>query len=990
MMKKYAIMLLMSFLCSTIVYAQYGKISGKVTDQETKEPLVGANIVLEGTVFGSATDIDGGFNILNVPAGTYSIKTSYIGYQTQTMTGVKVVAGLTRNVDIVLSNTSVQVQSVIVVAERPLIEKSATNAVRVQVSEDMEKLPVRGVQGYFTLQPGVVLQNGIAYMRGSRNDEVGFQVEGADVRDVIGSQFRQNVNSNLITTIPEALEEIGVQSGGFGAEFGGASAGIVSQTFKTAGSKLNITLMAETDNFGNYPGKKVLNTYSYGYSDYVLTVGTPILSDNIKLFAALENNFTRDRDGSYWFWSGANFGYLYDNGLSAGSSHRGDSALVNWADGNVPGRMNNRYSANGTLLFDFKPLQVRLAGAFSSSKNSNNNTIRNMFDLDRSFVGDNSNLLLNAKVNYALTKNTILEGTINYTDQRNKTYDPAFGDNLMQYSDSNAAAQHGWTYATLTQPPLPYNFNGFTFNRPGALLPTLYNKDKNQKMEGSLDLITVSGKHEFKVGASYQYWTISHYDIDPSTVYPNVVAAPDIARDPVKYATLLRSLSQVNNYGYDELGNSLTSGPDGPKHPSFTAGYIQDKIEMADLIISAGLRFDAMNLYGWSFSNVNELGYNGDQYLLNNPSTGSTFTYVEPRIGFSFPASDRTVFHLQYGKYVEAPPLFTTYRSRASAVYLFQGGHYFPNPLGFNIEPVRTTQYEIGIQQQFSDVSAFDMTAFYKDITGQLQLAFYPQTSGSSVGNYYAYTNGDFQTVMGLEFSLRIRRIQRIQAQFNYTLQDARGTNSFANSSAALLNVTGGTVIPSQVVPTDFAQTHRGSLSLDYRWAKDDGGPILSQLGVNFLFTFNSGHPYTHATGTGGQQGVDLGSILNDGDARTRFPLEPINNSTTPWVYQLDLRLDKTISIGSTNLNLYVYVQNLLNTQNVTNVYYRTGNAYDDGWLSDPIASGKTVSNPTYGPTYEQLYQVINLQNSQNQFRTNGFVNFGAPRQLRVGAKLEL
>jgi hypothetical protein len=243
---------------------------------------------------------------------------------------------------------------------------------------------------------------------------------------------------------------------------------------------------------------------------------------------------------------------------------------------------------------------------------------------------------------------------------------------------------------------------------------------------------------------------------------------------------------------------------------------------------------------------------------------------------------------------------------------------------------------------------------------------------------------------MGLELSLRVRRIQRIQAQINYTLQDARGTNSFANGAASLLNVTGGEVMPSQVVPLDYAQAHRGSVSLDYRWGKDDGGPILSQLGFNLLFTFNSGHPYTHATGTGGQQGTDLGAILNDADARSRFPVEPINNSVTPWVYQLDLRVDKSFSIGSVNVNVYAYVQNLLNTKNVVNVYYRTGNAYDDGWLSDPVASGNTVNNPVYGPTYVRLYEVMNLQNNQNSVRQNGFMNFGAPRQLRVGAKLEL
>ena len=323
-MKRYAVIFFLLLLSFSLVSAQYGKISGMITDQETKEPLVGANVLVDGTTYGAATDINGNYVILNVPAGTYTVKASYIGYQTITITNVKVLADLTREVDIKLSNTAVQVSTVTIVAERPLIEKSATNAVRIQGAEDIQNLPVRGVQGYFTLLPGVVLQNGSVYMRGSRNDEVGFSIEGADVRDVVGTTNRYNISGNQITTIPEALEEVTVQAGGYGAEYGGGNAGIVAQTFKTAGSSTKVSLQAETDNFGNYPGKKFLGTYSYGYSDYVMTLSTPIASDNIKLFGALESNFQRDQN--IWFWSGGNFGYLYDNGNSGGTA--GDSALM--------------------------------------------------------------------------------------------------------------------------------------------------------------------------------------------------------------------------------------------------------------------------------------------------------------------------------------------------------------------------------------------------------------------------------------------------------------------------------------------------------------------------------------------------------------------------------------------------------------------------------------------------------------------------------------
>lgn len=239
---------------------------------------------------------------------------------------------------------------------------------------------------------------------------------------------------------------------------------------------------------------------------------------------------------------------------------------------------------------------------------------------------------------------------------------------------------------------------------------------------------------------------------------------------------------------------------------------------------------------------------------------------------------------------------------------------------------------------------------------------------------------------MGLEFSLRVRRVERLEADINYTLQDARGTNSFANGAEALQEVAG---IPiTMVTPLTYDQAHRGSIMLDYRFAKGDGGPILQQLGLNLLLTFNSGHPFTLATGGASQQGPNTGAILFDNDARARIPLEPVNNSTTPWVYELDARIDKNFDLpGGIGLDIYIYAQNLLNTQNVINVYYRTGNGYADGYLTTPSLSATIIQSQ--GALYVPMYQVINLQDNQNQRDNNGFDNFGMPRQIRVGARLE-
>ncbi len=64
---------------SLIAFAN-GKVSGVVKDKMTLEPLIGANVILLNTTLGAATDINGYFEIRFIPAGTYDVRVSYIGY----------------------------------------------------------------------------------------------------------------------------------------------------------------------------------------------------------------------------------------------------------------------------------------------------------------------------------------------------------------------------------------------------------------------------------------------------------------------------------------------------------------------------------------------------------------------------------------------------------------------------------------------------------------------------------------------------------------------------------------------------------------------------------------------------------------------------------------------------------------------------------------------------------------------------------------------
>jgi hypothetical protein len=989
MFRKFLSTTIIVLLFAMVTLAQSGKISGTIVDRETNQPLIGANVLVVGTSLGAATDVNGNYNIFNIPPGTYSLKASYLGYQDVVIENINVSAGLTTQKDFKLPTKSLETQTVVIVSERPLIQKSATNAVRIVNAEDLETLPVRSINSVVSLQAGVVQLNGVLYVRGSRADETGYMVEGASTKNIIS-----NNGGNLVNIIPDAVSELQVQAGGFSAEYGNANGGIVSQDFKTGGDQYHASFRFETDNFGNYPGDKFLGTYSYGYSDYTATISGPVLSDKVKIFLAGENYFRRDSNPSFFYGNPPAYsdGALMDTthvyASSLGGGNTNDSYVLSWPNANILGDMLNRYVLNGTLTLDFKPLLIRVASSYSYSLSRDaGSSISAIFDLNRLGYTKSTNAFINLKGTYLLAPNSYLEANINYTDDRNKGYDPLFGDNYLLYGDSLANAQAGYpVFRSYTSGPATDYVYGFPFNPYGQPLAG-YGFHKWINWGGNLAYTAQIGKHELKAGGEIQTWTIRQFTIGGSgSLINGALNSPDYARDPAAWNLYLQQV-QYNNfrqYGYDFYGNEVDSGPYAPHKPVIAGAYLEDKLEVSDLVIDAGLRFDYINMDAWKLKDPSNPSYNTETKLIpdSNLVAGSKFKYVSPHIGFSFPVTDRTVFHFQFGKYVQAPALTQAYTSAFGLTAQLIGGFAFTNPTAWDPQPVRTTQYEVGFTQQFTDFAAFDVTAYYKDIKGQLQYAWQNTVAGSQVARYAVLLNQDFATSKGVELNLRIRRVNRVRAEINYTYSSAQGTNSFPNS--AFGSVQNGSISPTVIQPLDYNFTHKGTFNVDYRFGKDDGGPILQQLGINLLFTYNSGHPFTLQQPTGlGQSSAWTGGLTTD--TRSRRPDGPINSTNTPWNFELDMRIDKTVQmLDKLSVNFYVYVTNVLNTKNVINVYPVTGNAYNDGFLQTQDAQ-TVIAGPTYTQRFADLYNALNLANRQSAIGNLGYDLFGVPRQLRAG-----
>ncbi len=501
MHRKIFYFLLFLALCPVLLTAgTRGRIKGKVVDLQTGEGLIGANVVVVGTTTGANTDANGEFLLQNLEAGVYTLKASYVGYKSITLSNVRVNADLTAYVTIQLPSEDIQVGTVEIVAQKPMIQKDATNAVRITTNDDIQALPVRGVNSIVGLTAGVVAQNGNLYIRGGRMDEVGYYLEGISITNPFSG-------GRAVTLSQDALEEIQVQSGGYTAEFGGANAGIVRQQLRSGGPEMKASLEWITDNISFksknnfFDGKKNLGAYSWGYNETSAVLSGPLIDNRFKYFFNFD--YVYNRDDSPQPWPGANLGII-------GDPSSGDTVNLVYPAGPLQGLQSQQYTYTGTFNMDFKPVLLRFSGTYTAANNETGGDaenairagIRSLLQTRRGRT-EGSQGAFTVKLTHVLSQSMYYELSAGYYLQKSETFTPGLGSDYWSYGDSVASANLGWTIPRTPLdiandrvgryvPPTYDNIMGFAFARNGVV-PVNYSKFDRHN-------ISFSGALSFLVG----------------------------------------------------------------------------------------------------------------------------------------------------------------------------------------------------------------------------------------------------------------------------------------------------------------------------------------------------------------------------------------------------------------------------------------------------------------------------------------------------------
>lgn len=366
--------LLLFIISSESIFADSsGGVEGQIRDAATNEPLAYANVVLVGTSWGAASDINGNFNILNVPPGSYVLRCTFIGYETEDVS-IIISSGEKISQDFELKyGAVVQGKALIVTAqakgqmEAINRQLSAQSIMNVVSSAKIQELPDANVAESIGRLPGVSItrvggEGEKVVIRGFSPKYNVVTIDGIRM----ASSDANNRSADLSMISSNMLESIEVSKSVTADQDADVFGGTVNFKIRKAegGKKgLGFHLLAQ----GGYTG------LSNAYNKY----------NNYKIVPSVEGRFFNERFGVFAQiiserknLTSNEFGAQYDHHSDSVTDYITESINLNYID-------RDRKRMNGALVFDYRLPQGSIS--FSNFYSSGNTNIQNrgeIFDIN--------------------------------------------------------------------------------------------------------------------------------------------------------------------------------------------------------------------------------------------------------------------------------------------------------------------------------------------------------------------------------------------------------------------------------------------------------------------------------------------------------------------------------------------------------------------------------------------------------------------------------
>lgn len=918
-MNKFLLILVCALLIPSLTNAGVtGKIAGKVTDQDTGEPLFGVNVIIEGTRMGDATNVDGFYSINNIPPGEYTVIFSAVGYQKKSFVKVKVSVDFTTRLDVKLSSEVFSTDAVIVEAKAPLIRADLTSSQTTIDANQISNLPVESVAQILTLQAGVTQGvGGDIHIRGGRSSEIAYTINGISVANPFD-------NSATVSIATNAIQELSVISGTFNAEYGNAMSGIVNSITKEGGNRYSGQIAFYT---GDHLSSKKdpffhvddIDLTSNSVAEFTFGGPVPMAEEYLSFF--LSGRVENDRGWLYGvrqhnIWDSAYVNPVNPNDIRIAMS--GDNAIV---------PMNPSRDLSATAKITLKPFpafKINYDMVYSKSRY-------------KSYSHD-------FKYNPDGTPTSYERGILNSLEARHAW------DHKTYYSVKASYNLHN--YSSFLFPLLDASGNPVDFE-PGMSLQGLYaspwyqpteklstpleylflfggtsnghSYEKSQTYMAKFDFASqVHQSHEIKFGLQVKQHRLDYEDF-------TVRRDTSVFRVP----TILSIETPYHDYYV--------------KEPFEFSAYLQDKMEYESIILNIGLRYDYFAPNSQYSTNIlfptpkdPDIPPNLDKNTLLKDAPGKH--QLSPRIGISFPITDKGIIHFSYGHFFQMPPFQFMYTNSAFKFSYAVGRPLYGNA---NLNPEKTVTYEIGLQQQLMEDLAFNVTGFFKDVRDLLATQVI-RVRGDKT--YNKYVNKDYGSIKGITFTLTKRRTLQdmLGVTLDYTYQVAEGND--VDADAFFLDLSSGRQSEKVVIFLPWDQTHTLNTTVSVGESNN--------WNMSFIGKINSGLPYTPQ--------IFEKQVL----VRT-------NSGRRPIRFSVDMFAEKTFDFGSYRISAFLKVFNLFDRLNERIVFLDTGR------------SDYTLLQTTGGVKAAQALseRLAGVHSPDDYFNRPNY--YYAPREVRIGASVE-
>lgn len=931
-------------------------------DAQSGETLLGVNVIVVGTTLGASTNIDGAFVILNVAPGEYNVRASSLGYSAVTQTNVRVDIDQTTELKFSLNQDAIQSEEVIVVAQRPIVQKDVSSS-RANISvREIENLPVSTVSAVVSLQAGV--QSGLV-VRGGTSDQTAFIVDGLTLRDE-----RNNTPYSGISL--SSVQDIQVQTGGFNAEYGNIRSGVVNVITKE-GSPKQYSVAATirySPATAKHFGPSVFNANSYWIR--------PFLDPGVAFIGTKNGTwdiFTQQQYQEFEGWNSISEKSLKDNDPSnditpeaaqrlflfqhrkQGDITKPDYDIDAGFGGPVPGG-----EGLGNLRF------------FASYRNS-----KSMYVIPLSADAyEDYNGQLRVTTDLTGTMKLMVQGMVGEqtgTNSNNAGLPGIFQSPLsivrnldrVSYIDARMYANDYWAPSTISM----YNV-GSKFTHvvtPSTFYEVSINQQQYKYTTNPGTLRNTDSVYTFG-GVKTDEGPFGFYPSLPTTGIGSGLRMSigfSNSRDSsnlVSFSTRFDVISQLNQFNNIKAGvelvytdNSVNYGsvdeylPSGRSRSTWRtfpirgAVYAQNKLEFEGMVANVGLRMDYSDPsgYWYDFSSYNkafssELSLGLDT-LLAHIETKKNITF-SPRIGVAFPVTEYSKLFFNYGHFRQMPTpenLYLIRRFSDNNQVTFMANPNNPLP--------KTVAYELGYEHSLFEQYLIRLSGYYKNVTDQTTSITY--VSRDTKVNYALAVPNSYEDIRGLEITLSRNRGDWVTGFLNYTYM-VRSTGRFgyrlqyesaADQRTYERNNRENDIYQTKPIPAPYA---RGSIDfftpVDFMPEVELGGvSLLNDWKLNLTSSWVAGDYFTWAGG-GSAPGIQYNVQYKDD-------------------YNFDMRLSKNFKILTANVQMFMDVQNLFNIKNFSRFGYTDGKDYENymkslhlpAEIGDPLNYGNIAGDDQPG-----------------------------------------